>query len=113
MTFAATWMDLEIGILHGVSQRKRHPAWILTRNDVSELIYNINRLTDLENELKVAQEVGVRDNQGIWDGHEHTAIFSVDNQQVPTVQCRELCSLLCDGPDGSDFGEDGYIYMYS
>ena len=62
MTFAATWMDLEIGILHGVSQRKRHPAWILTRNDVSELIYNINRLTDLENELKVAQEVGVRDN---------------------------------------------------
>ena len=44
------------------SQRKRHPAWILTRNDASELIYNISRITDLENELKVAQEVGVRDN---------------------------------------------------
>ena len=29
-----------------------------------------------------------------------TAIFKMDNQQGPTVQHRELCSMLCDGLDG-------------
>ena len=23
--------------------------------------------------------------QGVWDGHAHTAIFKIDNQQGPTV----------------------------
>jgi len=35
--------------------------WILKRNDTDELIYNINRLTDLENELTVAGGWGERD----------------------------------------------------
>ena len=31
----------------------------------------------------------------------HTAIFKTDNQQgPPTVQQRELCSVLCGRPDG-------------
>ena len=25
------------------------------------------------------------DSYGVWDGHVHTAIFIIDNQQVPTV----------------------------
>ena len=41
-----------------------------------------------------------RDSQGVWDGHVHTAIFKMDNQQGPTVQHRELCSVLCGSLDG-------------
>ena len=26
-----------------------------------------------------------RDSYGVWDGHVHTAIFKMDNQQGPTV----------------------------
>ena len=26
-----------------------------------------------------------RDNQGVWDGHVHTAAFKMDNQQGPPV----------------------------
>ena len=32
--------------------------------------------------------------QGIWDGHVHTAIIKMSNQQRPTVQHRELGSML-------------------
>jgi len=34
--------------------------------------------------------IGGRDSQGVKDGHVHTAIFKMDNQQGPTVQHREL-----------------------
>ena len=44
---------------------------------------------------------GGRDNQGVWDGHVYTAIFNMDNQQGPTIQQRELCSMLCGSLDGS------------
>ena len=43
---------------------------------------------------------GGKDSECIWDGHEHTAIFKMDNQQGPTVQHRELCSTLCGNLDG-------------
>ena len=26
-----------------------------------------------------------RDSQGVWDGHVHTDVFKMDNQQRPTV----------------------------
>ena len=26
-----------------------------------------------------------RDSWGVWDGHVHTAIFKMDNQQGPTI----------------------------
>ena len=26
------------------------------------------------------------DSQGVWDGHVHTVIFKVDNQQGPTIE---------------------------
>ena len=43
---------------------------------------------------------GGRDSQGVWDSQVHTAIFKMDNQQGPTVQRRELCSMLCGSLDG-------------
>ena len=30
----------------------------------------------------------------------YTAVFKMDNQQGPTVQYRELCSMLCGSLDG-------------
>ena len=29
---------------------------------------------------------GGRDSRGIWDGHEHTAVFNMENQQGPAGQ---------------------------
>ena len=55
----------------------------------------------LENQLMAAsREDGGRDSQGVWDGHVHTAIFKMDNQQGPTVQHRELCLMFCGSLDG-------------
>ena len=33
----------------------------------------------------VGEMIGKRDSSGVWDGHLHTAIFKMDNQQGPTV----------------------------
>ena len=43
---------------------------------------------------------GGRDSQGVWDGHGHTAVFSMENQQGPAGQLRELCSNSCGSLDG-------------
>ena len=43
-------------------------------------------------------------------GHVHTTIFKMDNQQGPTVQHMELCSMTCEW-EGC-LGENGYVYMY-
>ena len=59
-------------------------------------LQNSSRLTDLENKFMVA---GGRDSQGVWDGHVHSAMFKMDNQQGPTVQHMELCPVLCDSLD--------------
>ena len=40
-----------------------------------------------------------RDSLEVWNGHVHTAVFKTDNQWRPTVQHRELCSILCDSLD--------------
>ena len=38
------------------------------------------------------KDVG-RDSQGVWDGHGHTAVFNMENQQGAAVQHRGLCSV--------------------
>ena len=45
--------------------------------------------------------------------HEYTAIFQIDNQQGPTIQHRELCSILCNSLDGENLRTNGYTYMYN
>ena len=37
---------------------------------------------------------------GSLGGHVNTAIFKTDNQQGPTVQDMELCSILCNNSNG-------------
>ena len=36
----------------------------------------------------------------VWDGHVHTAIFKMDHQQGPNVECGKLCSGLCGSLNG-------------
>ena len=43
---------------------------------------------------------GRRDSQGVWDGHGHTAVFNMENQQGPAGQHRELCSRTGGSLDG-------------
>ena len=45
-----------------------------------------------------------RDNQGVWDGHVHTGIFKMDNQQGPSGTLLNLMWQRL---------ENGYMYMYS
>ena len=47
------------------------------------LLQNRQRITDLENKLMVA---GGKDSQGLWEGHVHTIIFTIDNEQGSSVQ---------------------------
>ena len=42
-----------------------------------------------------------------------STIFDMDNQQGPTVEHMELCSMLCSSLDRSEgLGENGHMYMY-
>ena len=78
----------------------------LKRNDTNEFIYK-QKDRDLENKLMVAE--GKR--QGVWAGHEHMAVFKMDNQQGPTVQHMEICPTLCGSLNGmGGLGENGYMY---
>ena len=38
--------------------------------------------------------------QGVWDGHGHTALFNMKNQQGPAGQHRGLCSVSGGSLDG-------------
>ena len=80
--------------------------WNQKRNDTNELTKQ--KETNLENELMVADGKGYL---GSLDGRVHTAIFQMDNQQVPAVQHMKLCSLWQPGWEGS-LGENEYMYMF-
>ena len=56
MPFPATWMDLEIIILSKAQKDKNHILLLIRKalkNYTIELIYKMNKLTDLENKLMV------------------------------------------------------------
>ena len=56
--------------------------------------------------------MGRRDSQGVWDGHGHTAVFNMENQQGPAGQHRELCSMSHGSLDGRGAGGEGIQCMY-
>ena len=57
--------------------------------------------------------LGGRDSYGVQDGCVHIATLKMDNQQGPTVQQKELCSVLCGSLDGREaWEENGYVNMY-
>lgn len=55
---------------------------------------------------------GGRDRYGIWDGHAHTAICELDDQQGPSVEHRELCSALHGSLDGREAAGSRYTCKY-
>ena len=42
----------------------------------------------------------------------HTAVLKMDDQQGPTLQHRELCSVVCGSLMGGDFAGNEYMYMF-
>ena len=55
--------------------------------------------------------MGRRGSCDVQDQHVHTAIFKMDNQQGPTVEHMELCSML-HGSLGREFGGE-WIHVYA
>ena len=47
----------------------------------------------------------------MWDGHVHTALFKIENQQGPTIYHRELCLMLCGSLDGRVLGGE-WVQVY-
>ena len=69
----------------------------LKRIDTNELIYKTGKTQRMNLWIQREKDEGKR--QEVWDGHVHSAIFKMDNQQGPTVQHRELCSMVCGSLD--------------
>ena len=51
-----------------------------------------------------------RDRLGVWDWHEHTIIFKIDDQLGPTVQHKEFCSVFCNNLNGKRIWKKKYMY---
>ena len=68
-------------------------------SDTNELAYRMEPLTDREPGVKNGVKIA-------WDGHVHTAIFKMDNQQGTTIQHKELCSTYVAAWMGGEFGRE-------
>ena len=91
MSFAATWMDLAKVTLSEVNQTKKEIYDILymwnLKGNTNALTYKTERDSQtLRTNLGVlGRRMRGRDSYGVGDGHVHTAIFKMNNQQGPTV----------------------------
>ena len=103
MTFAATWMDLEIIILSEVVRQTKTISYdVAYMQNLKEKwykwIYLQNRnthktetLTKQKQQLREriygyqGERVGVRDRLRVWDWHVRTTVYKIDNRQAPTA----------------------------
>ena len=53
---------------------------------------------------------GGREGLGVWDEQMRTITYRMDKQQGPAAWHRELYSVYCDNPYGTEY-EKEYIYM--
>ena len=44
-----------------------------------------------------------KDKLGRWNGHTHTTVYEIDNQQAPTVYHSELYSIVCNNLYGKEY----------
>ena len=73
MSFAATWMDLQIVILSEVTQTGKEKYWVTSLYVKSKK--NDELTKHLKYEFMIANgKDGGRDSQGVWDGHTHCCI---------------------------------------
>ena len=83
--------------------------WNLKRNDTNELITKQKQTNRLGLWLPGGKN-GVKDTQGIWDGHVHTAVFKIDSQQGPTVQHMKLYfNVIWQHGWKRSLGDNGYM----
>ena len=88
-----------------------HPLYAESKRKWFKWTYFQNRLTDSENRLTVARgKSRGRDSWGAGDGHIHTAIFKMDNQQWPTQ--RSLFNVVWQPGWERSLGENRYVYVY-
>ena len=119
MPFAATEMYLEIIIPSEEShtEKERYPMAALTCRLQREMI-QVNLRTKQkqahrpENELTVPRgKGGGRDSRGVWDGHGHTAVFNMENQQGPAGQHRNSAQCHVAAWMGGEFGGE-WIHVW-
>ena len=83
--------------------------WNLKRNDINELTCK----TERESQTQEMNSWWGRDGWGLQDGHVHTAMFRVNNQEEPAVTAHgTLLSVLCQAGWEGSLGKNGYMYMY-
>ena len=88
MPSVATWMNPETVIPSEVSETEKEKdcygilfLWNLKVNDANELTYKTERDSQSQRvDLWLPRER--RDTQGVWDGHDHTAIFKMDHEDL-------------------------------
>ena len=75
ITFAATWMDLEIAILSEISQTEKGIwyLWNLKENDANELIYK----TETDSQTHREQIYGYQGGGIVWDSCEWKSLSHV------------------------------------
>ena len=80
ISFAATWMDLEITVLSEIRKIKYYIAYIWNLKKWYKWIYRVEGLTYLENELMVTrgETLGGRSRLRVWDWYVYTTVFKVD-----------------------------------
>ena len=76
-------------------------------------LQNRNRLTDLENKLRVTQveRWGEKHKLGVWDWHIHTTVYKIDNQQEPTYSTGNSTQYSVITYMGKE-SEKEWIYVY-
>ena len=103
----AVWSksDRQGEILYGIPYMQN-----LKGNDANELIFKTDSQTRRTNSRWPEGRIGGGNSWGAGDGHIHTAIFKMDNQQWPTQ--RSLFNVVWQpGWEGS-LGENRYVYVY-
>ena len=91
MPFAVTWRDLEIIILSQTEKEKYYISLLCGIHFLKR--YKWNSFTKQKQTYRYQKEIsgykrgkmGWRDKSGAWDGHTHTTIHKIDNQQGPAV----------------------------
>ena len=103
MSFAATWMDLEMVILSKSEGERQIPYITYTQNvkyDTNELIYEAE--TDSQTQRTDLWLLSSREYRrmglGVGDQQMQTSIHRMGKQQGPTVQHWGLYSIACDKP---------------
>ena len=76
-------------------------VWNLKGNNPKNFFTKQKETCRLEEQTYACQGEGWgRNSQGVSDGQVYIAVCKLDNQRGPTVQHRELCSMLCGSLDG-------------